>query len=237
MRTSLFVTLALLMLASTTPTALASPSALRFDVPEGRFGPDVVVPVNVTLTITDFMCHEPRDFFVNLSATSTEGVKATFAKTNLTYSTPAHTYFAEPYRQTQTVNLTVRAINAGQVELTAIFLEHERGPCLAPDGFQSSAVTMAVEVEGPAAPPAPPTSEPSANETPPTPASPAPTAQPAAPTGDRPMTCAPDGGCGYISDYEAPAESAEYNGVPGLGLVGAVAALSLTAIALRRRKA
>lgn len=231
------MTLAIL-LASTTPTALASPSALRFDVPEGRFGPDVTVPVNVTLIITEFMCHEPREFFVNLTANSTDGVKATFAKTNLTYSTPAHMYFAEPYRQTQTVNLTVRALNAGQVELTAVFLEHERGPCLAPEGFQSSSVTMAVDVEGPAPPPATPSpAEPPTNQTQPTPASPAPTAQPPASTGERPMTCAPDGGCGYISDYEAPAESAEDNGVPGLGLIGAVAAITLTAIVLRRRKA
>ena len=236
MRTSLFVTLALL-LASTTPTALASPSALRFDMPDGRLGPDVVVPVNVTLMITDFMCHEPREFFVNLSSISSEGVKATFAKTNLTYTTTAHTYFAEPYRQTQTVNLTVRALVPGQIEITAVFLEHEAGPCLAPDGFQSSSVTVAANVDGPAAEAPPPASEPAANETTPTPASPPPTTQPAAPTGDRPMTCAPDGGCGFISEYDPPAESAEDNGVPALGLIGAVAALSLTAIVLRRRKA
>ena len=181
MRTSLLVTLGIL-LASTTPTALASPSALRFDMPDGRLGPDVVVPVNVTLMITDFMCHEPREFFVNLSAISSEGVKATFAKTNLTYTTPAHTYFAEPYRQTQTVNLTVRALVAGQIEITAVFLEHEAGPCLAPDGFQSSSVTVAANVDGPAAPPAtqPPASEPAANETSPTPASPTPPARPTA---------------------------------------------------------
>lgn len=243
MRPFLTLTLALLMLASAAPTALASPSALRIDLPQATLGHDATVPVNVTLVIQDFMCSEPRTFTVLLASNATEGVKAAFASSSLTFTTDAHAYFAEEYRQTQTVNLTVRALQAGEVELTALFAPHERGPCLAPDGFIGSSATVLVAVEGPpaSAPSDPAAGEPATNGTPPadptpaTPPTPRPTAAPAAPAGERPMTCAPDGGCGFISDYKPPQESAN-NDTPGLGLAGALAALAIVAFASRRKK-
>lgn len=230
------------LLASAAPTAIASPSALRIDLPSATLGADSIVAVNVTLVIQDFMCSEPRDFTVVLSSNATEGVKATFALTSLTFTTPAHAYFAEEYRQTQTVNLTVRALNAGQVELTALFPEHTRDSCLAPDGFQSSSTTVLVAVDGPAGAPSTPPAEPAPEETAPpvnattnetTPATPVPSTPRSGSPG--PSTCSPDGGCGLIGDYDAPAESSD-NDTPGLGVVGAVAVLGVAAILWRRKK-
>lgn len=236
--------LALVLAASAAPTALGSASSLVLEMREGALVADSTVPVNVTLTIHDFMCSEPRAFTVLLYANATEGVKATFARTSLLFTTDARTYFAESFQQTQTVNLTVRALQAGDVELTAHFPEADRGPCLAPDGFQPSMAMVRVRVDAPtAAPPAatppPPstdnatTTENVTNATSPTPP-PTPTAPRERGSG-APTTCAPDTQCGFIGEFDTPAESQE-NDTPSVGLVGVAAAFAVAAFVSTRRK-
>lgn len=225
-----------LLLVGVVPTALASPTSLQIVHPEGALPGDAMVPINVTLTIHDFMCHEPRGFTVYLSANATEGVKATFANTNLTFATEARAYFAEPFTQTQTVGLTIRALQPGNIEMTARLDAAEAGPCFAPDGFQAAATTVMARVDPAApAPPAPPPEEsasPPANET--SSPSPTPTAPPSPARSTGPV-CSPDGNCGAIGEYAPPEESAE-NGTPGLGLVGALVAITIGAAVLRRKK-
>ncbi|HET6403233.1 MAG TPA: hypothetical protein VFH78_01195 [Candidatus Thermoplasmatota archaeon] len=231
MRPSLMLALAILVATAATPTALAAPSQVVLALPDGELAHDAVVPVNVTLTIQDFMCHEPRTFSVTLFANSTAGVKGTFARTALTFTTDARSYFAEDYTQTQTVNLTVRALQAGEVELTAHFPEHEVGPCLVPDGFAPSTSTVVARVKAP--PSAGNATD--ANETNATP-TPTPRVSPTPNGGARPTVCAPDTTCGYIGEFDEQ-ESAGGNDTPGAGLVGAALALTVAAFVARRRKA
>lgn len=238
MRRTILTALAILAAVSAAPTAAASSTALRIDFPSGTFPGDATVPVNVTIYVNDFMCHAPRDFVVFLSANTTEGVKATFAKTNLTFTTPARAYFGEPFSETQSVNLTVRALQSGQAELTAWMEPGEAGACFAPDGFQPSRTTVLVQVDAAASPPTTPppaANETATNETATNQTDTNTTPSRATPTASGgPAVCPPNEVCGPIGDYAAPQESA--NDTPGLGMIGALAAVALGAFLLKRRK-
>lgn len=238
MRRLPLVVLALLA-ASAAPTASASPTALRFDLPEGTLPGNAIVPVNITLVVDDFMCHDAQSFVVFLESRATEGVKATWTRSNLTFTTQAHAYFAEPYRETQTVDLTVRALAAGEVELTARMDSMPSGPCFAPDGFQAATTTVLVRVDAAAPAPTPTPPAPEANATTGNQTAPAngtgKTPPAAAPTTRTPSgaPCGPDADCGPIGGFEA--QESTGNDTPGLGTMGALAAVALGAFAFRRR--
>jgi uncharacterized protein (TIGR03382 family) len=231
-----------LVVASAAPTALAARSNVALDAPDGPVGASAVLPVEVSLTLSDFMCHEPRQVAVALYANSTDGVKATWARTSVVFDVPAQAYFAESYTASQTVNLTVRAVKAGEAELTAVFQGAEVGPCFVPDGFDASATTLALDVSGPASAPSmssnltAPGNATAGNETGAGNATNATmeTPKPASPRATGP-SCGPEGNCGAIGDYQPPAESAERD-APGAGFLLGAAVLAVAALVARRRR-
>lgn len=234
MRLSHLLVLAILAAACASPTALAARTSLTLTAPEGAVQAEAVVPVEVALVISDFMCHEPRTLTIQLSAAASAGVKATWSRTNVTLDVPAKAYYAESYRASATVNLTVRALQPGEAELTAAFLEEDVGPCFVPGGFNPASTTLVLRVDGPAA--APPAasanesaeSEADANETD--------TARvtPTTPRGTGP-SCGPEGNCGAIGEYTPPAESRE-NDTPGVGYLLGMGVLALAALVGGKRR-
>lgn len=223
MRLSPILAAALLALAAL-PTAHAARPQLALAAPEGATQASAIVPVDVRLAVGEFTCHEPRAFTVSLFANATEGVKATWARSEVTFPVPAQTYFSETYHANETVNLTVRALQAGEVELTAVF-SADVGPCFVPGGFESAATTLVLRVD-------PPSDAPAEDAT----VGPDPPAKPAAPrtaaSASAAPSCGPDGGCGAIGDYVPPAQSSR--DAPGLGLLAAAAALACASLARRR---
>lgn len=214
--------------ALTLPTAVASPARVDLLVADGPVVGNATVPVTVRLTIGDFSCHGQREFAVRLYANATEGVKALFATSQATLHVEPHMYYVETYREETTVDLTVRSLREGQVEITAAF-EADAGPCSAPGGFEPAFATLALAVVPGDGSLSPEETE-SAPEAPPTvPATPTPAAGQERPT----TTCAPGTPCGFIGEYEAPAESRSETPAPAVALLLAVAIL----VALTRRKA
>lgn len=233
MRTSLLAALALLCAASVAPTAAASGTSLSFDAP-ASMPANSTVPVTVTVTLSQFLCHEPHSVTVSLSVANSAGVRAAFQHTTLTFPVPARSYFGESYQESQTVNLTVRAISAGSVELNGT-LTADVGPCFVPGGFEPASALATLSVEAPAAPRvAPVGNETATNDTNATaPAANSTKAQPR--TSDGKPACPPEGGCGLIGEYDAPAESSNKD-TPGVTPLLAMGVLALAAVVARRRR-
>lgn len=221
--------LVLAFIAGATPVASAAPSSLTLQLQEGPLAANADVPVNVTLTMDDFMCHEPHALSVALTTTTSDGVKATFERSNLTFEIPARSYFVDSYSEVQAVNLTVRALQAGQVELVATFAPVGEGPCFVPGSFEPSTVIVNVTVTAPTEtlpPPTQTTPPPAANETD--------RAVPPTPVERTPTACGPDATCAPVGEYAAPEESVDRD-APGAGWLAIVAVVGLAAIAWRRR--
>lgn len=234
MRSSTVAMVAALLLATLAPTAAAAPSSLAFDAPASTPA-NSTVPVTVTLSLSGFLCHEPHAVTVQLATTSTEGVKGTFQRTTLTFDIPAESFFGTGYSRSQVVNLTVRAIASGSIDMTAT-LAADVGPCFVPGGFDPATATATLAVEGPASLATPTNSTngtATGNETNATNTSATP--KPATPkaTGNGKPSCGPDGGCGPIGEYDAPQESAD-NGVPGVTPLVAIGVLAASALVARR---
>ncbi|HUR68015.1 MAG TPA: hypothetical protein VM370_02130 [Candidatus Thermoplasmatota archaeon] len=230
---------ALALAALSAPTAAAAPASLSLELPEGPIDADVTVPVVVRLTASDFMCHEDRAFVVTLATATTDGVKALFESSTVTFPVQARSYYINGYEGEATVNLSVRAIQDGNVELSAHF-EADVGPCYVPGGFDPASVVVArAVVAHPATPdtssPTPPSPSPGPQETPPS-ATPAATPTPASTTGGN--VCGPRGDCGAIGEFQAPAESSageQENDTPGVGVAALVLSSFGLALLMRRR--
>lgn len=217
------------------PTAAAVPAELSQELPEGPIDGNSTVPVTVRLRIGEFMCHDPTTLQVQLSTVSSDGIKALFESSAASFPVEARSYFSGPYEGVAVVNLTVRALNAGQVDLTATFAPADSGPCFVPGGFEPVTITVTRAVVlssfSSGAPPPPPQGEPPASGEPAEPAEPAGNG---APEPARPTGCAPDKTCGAIGEYNAPAESSE-QGTPGLAIPMLIAAIIGVALVARRR--
>lgn len=229
MRLGLPVLVVVLVSTMAIPTALASPSELSLDLDEGPLAGNATIPVVVRLVVDDFICHEPREFVVHLLSNSTEGVKALFETSELVFQVPARAYYVETYVAEATVNLSVRAIANGQIDLGATF-EAGVGPCFAPGGFGPTAVSISRAVL--AAPGEPEPNEPEPTDpTPATPATPTPATPKRPPRQDQ--GCAPDTQCGVIGEFQPP--PADIKETPGAAIALALPAIALLALARRKR--
>ena len=245
MRLSLLLAAAVLV-ASAAPTAQAARAQIVLVTQEGAVQADAIVPVEVTLVLSGFMCPEEHAFTVMLSADATAGVTAAWEQPSLRFTVPADTYFTDDFRQTLVANLTVTATGDGEAELTADLIP-EPGPCFAPNGFDPASTSIVVRVDAPAGatPPAANETAPEANLTPvetnetDTNTTNASTETPPEPTPtvgeDGEIVCPPEGSCGLIGEFEGGEEESS-SAVPGTALPLAAAVLAIAALAARRRK-
>lgn len=246
--------IALVLFAGLAPVASAAPSALAMDAPPVPLDAVATVRVDVTLTVHDFLCHEPYTLGVALETSPSEGVQASVDLSSIAFDVPARSYFVDTYEETRSVNLSVNAGREGEVALLATFAQVDEGPCFVPGGFEPSRAFVRVLVTAPDAPPPttppetdappadPPTTEPPAADPP---ADDAPAAdEPAvdAPASDAPPAprpsgrlCGPDATCAPVGNYDAPAESEE-NATPGVTWLAMLAVLGIAALVARRRR-
>jgi len=225
------------------PGALAARATLVLTAPEGAVQADATVPVDVALSVSDFMCHEPREFVVSLSATGSPDVDVAWSTPEVRFAVPAQSYFADTYSANATIMLTVHARAAGHVEVVAWFAPEDDGPCFVPDGFEPTSTTIALRVDGPAQGTPPP---PATDETPPPdaaepsetqPPAEEPEPEPATPTTPRAggPVCGPDGNCGAIGEYQSPPQGSSESATPGAGYLLGFGVLAIAALVARRR--
>lgn len=249
MRPALPLVLAIL-LASAAPTALAARAELVLTAPEEAVRAEGVVPLDVAITLSDFMCDEPRNVVVELAANATAGVQASLSVPNVTFEIPAEAYFVQSYQASATVQVAITAAQAGSVEITASFAGDDGEPCFVPGGFAPATAAASIRVDAADTTPVtmgnetdtgnetPPTNATDANETAETNATNT-TGNTSVPNGSRRdgPSCGPDGNCGAIGEYAPPQESQGSVDAPGVGFLLGAAVLAVAALVWRRRKA
>lgn len=249
MRPVLLLVLAIL-LASAAPTALAARAELVLTAPDDAVRAEDVVPVDVAITLSDFMCDEPRAVVVALAANATAGVQASLSVPNVTFEIPAEAYFVRGYQANATVQVAITATQAGTVELAATFAGDDGEPCFAPGGFEPATASATLRVDAADTTPVTMGNETAAdnetpvanatetNETAETNATNA-TDDTTLPNGSRRTgpSCSPDGNCGAIGEYAPPQESQGGVDAPGVGFLLGAAVLAVAALVWRRRKA
>lgn len=248
MRTSLLLALAI-VLASAAPTALAARADLVLTAPEEAVKAEGIVPVDVSLTVSDFMCDEPHALTVELAANATAGVQAALSVPNVTFEVPAEAYFVESYQASATVQVSVTATQAGTVEIVATFAGGDGEPCFVPGGFEPATATAAIRVDAADTTPVTMGNETATgNETPSANATDTnatgetnatnTTGNTSLPNGSRDTgpSCSPEGNCGAIGEYAPPQESQGGADTPGVGFLLGAAVLGIAALVWRRRK-
>lgn len=235
--------LALLALLALPTAAAASPASLELAGPMQPVALDAaggtVVPVGVTLAMDHFSCANETEFLVALTVAGS-GVDATLENQTAAFRVPAQSFLIEGYRQTTTVNLTLRGHEGtadGFAELTASFTSDGAG-CVAPGGFSTAFANLTIRTQMPA-PSFTGNVTTGGNET---------GAGGNATVGNETNTTGPgasgnattprnqtgSGSTNYIGGYQPPEESAAENGVPGPGVALALGAVA-AALLLRRK--